>query len=148
MYSNFVDPVRLMYIAACAHKDAKADVRVIGAHKAMEMMTIDGAKSLLWEKEIGSLEVGKKADIILMDMNRPEWQPCHPGYEVTNLVYSASGDSTDTVIIDGNIIMEKREVLTVEESRILEDVRKHAFDLRERSGVKLLPPKWPQPLAF
>lgn len=148
MWSNFVDPVRLMYIAASAHKDAKADVRVMGAHKAMEMMTVNGAKALLWEDKIGSLEVGKRADLVLMDMNRPEWQPLHPGYEVTNLVYSASGDSVDTVIIDGNIVMQNRQVLAVDENRVIEDVRKHAFELRERSGVKLLPPKWPQPLSF
>jgi cytosine/adenosine deaminase-related metal-dependent hydrolase len=148
MWSNFVDPVRLMYITAAAHKDAKADVRVMGAHKAMEMATINGSKALLWEKEIGSLEIGKKADILLMDMNRPEWQPCHPGYEVTNLVYSASGDSVDTVIINGEIIMEDKKILTVNEENILEKVRTHAFDVRERSGIKLLPPKWPQPLSF
>ena len=148
MWSNFVDPIRLMHIAASAHKDAKADVRVMGAHKAMEMMTINGAKALLWEKEIGSLEIGKRADIIIIDMNRPEWQPCHLDYEVTNLVYSASGDSVDTVIIDGNIVMENRKVLTVDESSVLENVRKHALNVRERSGIKLLPSKWPQPLAF
>ena len=125
MWSNFVDPVRLMYLAAAAHKDAKADVRVMGPYKAMEMATVNGAKALLWQDKIGSLEVGKRADIVLMDMNRPEWQPCHEGYEVTNLVYSASGDSTDTVIIDGNIVMENRKILTVDEEKILKDVRRH-----------------------
>jgi cytosine/adenosine deaminase-related metal-dependent hydrolase len=148
MWSNFVDPIRLMYIAASAHKDAKADVRIMGAHKAMEMMTINGSKALLLENNIGSLELGKKADIILIDMNRPEWQPCHQGYEVTNLVYSASGDSVDTVIIDGNIVMENRKIMTVDEYKVLENVKRHAYDVREKSGIKLLPPKWPKPLAF
>jgi cytosine/adenosine deaminase-related metal-dependent hydrolase len=148
MWSNFVDPVRLMYIAAAAHKDAKADVRVMGPHKALEMATINGSKALLWEDKIGSLEKGKRADIVLLDMNRPEWQPCHHGYEVTNLVWSASGDSVNTVLIDGNIVMENRKVLTVDENKVIADVKKHAFDVRERSGIKLLPPKWPQPLAF
>jgi cytosine/adenosine deaminase-related metal-dependent hydrolase len=148
MWSNFVDPIRLMYIAAAAHKDAKADVRVMGAHKAMEMATINGAKALRWEDKIGSLEVGKRADIVIIDTHRPEWQPCHPNYEITNLVYSASGDSVETVIIDGNIVMENRKVTTIDEYEILEDVRKHAFNVRERSGLKLLPPKWPEPLAF
>jgi hypothetical protein len=59
-----------------------------------------------------SLEVGKKADIVLMNMNRPEWQPCYLGYEVTNLVYSASGDSVDTVIIDGNIAAARNDAIS------------------------------------
>ena len=65
--SRFIDMVRIMYLVSCAHKDVKADPTVIGAHKAMEMATVDAAKALAWEDEIGSLEVGKLADIVIAD---------------------------------------------------------------------------------
>ena len=73
--SRFIDMVRIMYLAACAHKDVKADPTVIGAHKAMEMGTIDGAKALMLDHEIGSLETGKLADIVIADAGSMEWQP-------------------------------------------------------------------------
>jgi len=72
---RFIDMVRIMYLAACAHKDVKADPTVIGAHKAMEMGTIDGAKALMLDHEIGSLETGKLADIVIADAGSMEWQP-------------------------------------------------------------------------
>lgn len=73
--SRFLDMVRVMYLGACAHKDVKTDPTVIGAHKAMEMATIDAAEALLWHEDIGSLEVGKLADIVIADTDGIEWQP-------------------------------------------------------------------------
>src|SRR5437016_13307933 len=65
--SGFLDMVRVMYVAACAHKDAYQDPELIGAYKALEMAKIDGARAWLWDGEIGSLEVGKRADLVLID---------------------------------------------------------------------------------
>jgi cytosine/adenosine deaminase-related metal-dependent hydrolase len=112
--SRSLDMVRIMYLAACAHKDAKVDPTVIGAHKAMEMATVDAAKALLWDKDIGSLEVGKLADIVIADTDSIEWQP-HPfDNPIGNLIYSSDGSCVRTVIIDGKIVMQDRQVTTVD----------------------------------
>lgn len=112
--SRSLDMVRLMYLAACAHKDAKIDPTVIGAHKAMEMATVDAAKALLWDNDIGSLEVGKCADIVIADTDGIEWQP-HPfDNPVGNLIYSSDGSSVRTVVIDGRIVMEDRQMRTID----------------------------------
>src|SRR5258706_14980388 len=71
--SRFLDLVREMYIVACAHKDVAIDAEVMGAHKAFEMATIEGAKTLLWADEIGSLEAGKRADLVLVRASRLHW---------------------------------------------------------------------------
>ena len=104
------------------------------------MATINGAKAIGMEKEIGSLEVGKKADIIIINMRKPEWYPNYS--EVQNLVYSAAGDSVDTVFIDGKLIMENRKVLTVNEDEVLDRCQELAEQILKRSGVAV-PSKWP-----
>jgi 5-methylthioadenosine/S-adenosylhomocysteine deaminase len=70
------------------------------------------------EKEIGSLEVGKKADIIILDLNRPHLQPIYN--IISHLVYSATGADVRDVIIDGKLIMQDRKLLTLDEERVLQ----------------------------
>ena len=121
-------------------QDAYADATLMGAYKALEMATIDGARACLWEDEIGSLEAGKRADITLVDMSGIEW---HPGrHPVTNLVYSTTGRSVDTVIIDGHIVMRKRVLLTVDEERLKHQLVEASGAWRQRAGVSI-PSPWP-----
>jgi len=91
------------------------------------MATIDGAKALGLEKTIGSLEVGKKADIILIDFKKPHLTPVHNFY--ANIVYSACGSDVDTVIIDGKILMENRNVKTLDEEEVVLEAQKTATKL-------------------
>jgi 5-methylthioadenosine/S-adenosylhomocysteine deaminase len=106
------------------------------------MATRNGAPAALWENEIGSLEAGKKADIVLFDAERPEWQPLHD--PVSTLVYSATGASADTLIVDGKVVMENRRVLTMDEKAVLSASQSAAEDIARRSGVdKLAQPRWP-----
>ena len=128
--SNYHDMVRILYLAAVLHKDLRYDPDLMGAEKAIEMATINGAKTMGLENEIGSLEVGKRADIVIFDTRRPEWRPMHN--EVHNLVYSASGDSVETVIIDGKVVMEKRKVLTIDEEEILAGLDETTKDMQAR----------------
>lgn len=138
--SNFADMVRTMYLAAVLPKDYRNDAGVMDAERAIEMATINGARALGLEREIGSLEPGKKADIIVLNMRRPDW--C-PGYsEVQNLVYSASGDSVETVYIDGRLVMDGRCVLTVDEGEVVDRCQGLADQLLARSGVTV-PGRWP-----
>jgi cytosine/adenosine deaminase-related metal-dependent hydrolase len=116
-----LDMFRVMYVGATMHRDLFDDPTLIGAYKALEMATIEGARACLWENDIGSLETGKKADIVLVDMTPIEWS--HPGRDpIRSLVYSANGSMVDTVIIDGRVIMRDRVILTVDADKIRHDV--------------------------
>lgn len=79
-----------MYLAAVLPKDYRNDAGISCAEDAIEMATINGAKAIGMDKEIGSLEPGKKADVIVINMRGPQWYPNFS--EVQNLVYSASGE--------------------------------------------------------
>jgi len=135
-----VDMFMVMYVAAAGHKDARLDPKVVGPHKALEMATIDCARGLLWEDKIGSLEVGKKADVITLDMNNLEWWPMWD--IVANLVYSGDGSHVDNVIIDGRLVMRDKKILTVDEKEVLQLVKEAAIKMRERMTVAI-PSKWP-----
>ncbi|HUL31087.1 MAG TPA: amidohydrolase [Thermodesulfobacteriota bacterium] len=136
--SRSLDMVRTMCLAADAHKDFTGNPREIGAYKALEMATMDGARALLWEDKIGSLEKGKRADLIIIDTSKPEWHPLAD--PITNLVYSADGKSVETVIIDGKIIMEHRKLLTVNEREVIENVDRASSEVMKRCGIKIESP--------
>jgi 5-methylthioadenosine/S-adenosylhomocysteine deaminase len=131
--AGFLDLIRTMYVAACAHRDAHFDPQIMDATKALEMATIDGARACLWDDEIGSLEPGKLADVILIERRGLGWS--HPARDpVRSLVYSGTGDHVDTVIIDGRIVMRKRVVLTVDEEDVMHRVAAAEAAVMERSG--------------
>jgi 5-methylthioadenosine/S-adenosylhomocysteine deaminase len=137
---RFLDMVRVMYLAACAHRDQFADATIMGAYKALEMATIDGARALLWEKEIGSLEPGKRADIVIVGMNGLHW---HPNLDpVRSMIYAGDGNDVETVIIDGSVVMRNRVILTVDEDRVKRDVIRAGKAWIARSGMSLEMP-WP-----
>jgi cytosine/adenosine deaminase-related metal-dependent hydrolase len=138
--SNYADMIRTMYLAAALPKDYRNDADLSSAEQAIEMATINGAKAIGMDKEIGSLEPGKKADVIVINMRRPEWYPNYS--EVQNLVYSASGDAVETVYVDGKLIMENRKLLTVNEDEIMDRCAILGDGILRRSGVKV-PGKWP-----
>jgi 5-methylthioadenosine/S-adenosylhomocysteine deaminase len=95
----------------------------------------------LWQNEIGSLEVGKRADIAIFDTRKVEWRPIlNP---IANLVYSSRGGA-DTVLCDGRILMEEGRVLTLNEKEILEEGQRRAERIAEKSGLwDKIKPKWP-----
>ncbi len=138
--SNYADMIRTMYLAAALPKDYRNHAGASCAEEAIEMATINGARAIGMEKEIGSLEPGKKADVIVINMRRPEWYPNYS--EVQNLVYSASGDAVETVYIDGRLIMENRKVLTVDEDEVLDRCAALGVDILKRGKLEV-PGKWP-----
>jgi cytosine/adenosine deaminase-related metal-dependent hydrolase len=134
------DMVRAMYLAACAHKDTYADATLMGACRALEMATVEGARACLWDDEIGSLESGKKADIVLFDMSGLDW---HAGrHPIGNLVYSATGRSADTVIIDGRMVLRHGVLLTVDETHLKRELARASAAWRHRAAVDI-PSPWP-----
>src|SRR5439155_45398 len=76
--SNHFDMLRLMYLTATVSKDARLDVGVMGPERVLEMATLHGAEALLLGREIGSIERGKRADLVLYDLDTPEWRPPAP----------------------------------------------------------------------
>jgi len=128
--NNDLDMFGNMKIAALLQKVQYMNPTVLPAQKVLEMATIDGARALGLEKAVGSLEVGKKADVTLLDFRKPHLTPLHNIY--ANIVYSARGSDVDSVIVDGNILMEEREVKTLDEEEVMERAQKTALDLLTR----------------
>lgn len=117
-----LDMFEEMRVCAYLQKLKYNDPTIIKAYDILKMATIEGAKVLGLENEIGSIELGKKADIILIDTNKPHLIPEND--IATNLVYAANGADVDTVIINGKLIMHERKLLKLKEEKILENSRK------------------------
>jgi len=131
--NNDYDMVREMKIAALLQPVAKLDPVAISAEEVIEMATIKGAKALGINNLVGSIEVGKKADIITINYWQPHLQPLtNP---ISHVVYAASGHDVNDVIIDGKLIMHNRKVLTVNENEVLIKAEKAAVKLFERAGI-------------
>jgi cytosine/adenosine deaminase-related metal-dependent hydrolase len=126
---------RLMYLAACAHKDVRRDSTVMGAHLAMEMATIGGARALGLADTIGSIEVGKQADFVLLRTDGIEWQPRPKFNPVANLVYSSGGYRADTVVVAGRTVVAKGQLQTRTLRDLLPQVRAAAMTAVERAGL-------------
>jgi cytosine/adenosine deaminase-related metal-dependent hydrolase len=138
--NNDYDLLREMKLAAILHKAVSRDPLIVPAETVLEMATINGARALGLEREIGSLEVGKKADFAVIDLNSLHTTPSpNP---VSTLVYAATGGEVDTVIIDGQIVMRGKRLLTMDEDEVMEDARIHADALYRRAGIRIRP-KWP-----
>jgi cytosine/adenosine deaminase-related metal-dependent hydrolase len=132
--------IREMKLAAVVHKARLLDPLVLPAEEALEMATIRGARALGMEGDIGSLEAGKKADLILVDSNRPHLTPMtNP---VSHLVYAACGEDVHTVIVDGQILMRNRVLATVNEEGILKEAAKRGREVIARAGIDIQP-RWP-----
>jgi 5-methylthioadenosine/S-adenosylhomocysteine deaminase len=128
--NNTLDMFETMKVAALLQKLVYKDPATVSAYEVLKMATANGAKALGLEKEVGSLEAGKKADIVLIDFSKPHLKPLHNVY--ANIVYSARGSDVDTVIVDGKILMENRHVRTLEEQDVMAKAEKTAFDLISR----------------
>ena len=139
--NNCYDMIREMKSTSLLQKARLLDPLVMNAETVLEMATINGARALGLQKELGSIEVGKKADIILVRLKEPHLMPTIS--PLSNLVYAAEGSDVDTAIIDGKIIMENRIVKTLDESKILRQASERGEKLLERSGIKVQS-KWPK----
>jgi 5-methylthioadenosine/S-adenosylhomocysteine deaminase len=125
--NNTLDIIKEMSTAAKLHKVARLDPTVMDALTVVRMATIEGARALGMEKITGSLEVGKKADIIIIGLNKPHLTPLYSEY--SHLVYAASGADVDTVLINGRIVMENRRLLTIDETEVMGRVREIAVNI-------------------
>ena len=130
------DMFRHMFQCMHYHRRHFRDARVLPHGKVLEMVTIDAARALGLEHEIGSLEAGKKADVILVDLFKPHLVPLDmPVFRIASF---ASGADVTTTIVDGRILMEDGKVLTVDEREVLEDAQAASERMLDRSGLRHL----------
>jgi 5-methylthioadenosine/S-adenosylhomocysteine deaminase len=102
------------------------DVTMLNGWRALHMATMGGARALGMENEIGSLEAGKKADVILVDVDTPWCRPIRTQNLPTNIVYNANGSDVTDVIIDGRVVVKDREIKTVDRKAILKETQERA----------------------
>jgi cytosine/adenosine deaminase-related metal-dependent hydrolase len=122
----FLDMFREVHLTATGHKEARLDWTLISPYQALELATIGSARAMLLEDEIGTLEPGKRADIAVLDLMRPEMVPWHEDNLLANLVYSGSGSLVHTVLVDGRVVVRGGEVLTMDEESILRAMQREA----------------------
>ncbi len=128
--NNTADMFEIMKTTAILHKGVTKKPTLIPAKQVLEMATIEGAKALSWKNEIGSIEIGKKADLAVVDFKKPHH--C-PQYNETNqLVYATKSADVDTVIIDGKIVMENRQLTTINVEKVMEMAEKIKARLLQR----------------
>lgn len=128
-----------MYLTSLIHKGRLLDPTTMPAQKILEMATSDGARALLWDDEIGSLEEGKKADLIVINPNTATMLPIHD--PIANMVTAMHEHNVESVMCDGRWLMFERNILTVNEEEILEEAKRRASSIVQRAGI-VLPPRF------
>jgi cytosine/adenosine deaminase-related metal-dependent hydrolase len=130
------DMFRHIFQAGRYHRFFFRDPAVLPAGKLLEMVTVDAARAIGMEREIGALAPGMKADIILVDWMKPHLQPMNmPLYR---LAYFANGNDVHTVLVDGQVLMRAGKVLTVNETTVMEDADREARAAIKRTGLDSL----------
>ncbi len=130
--NNSSDMFEVMKIAALLHKGVSGDPTVLPAGRVLSMATIAGAKALQWDNELGSIEPGKRADLALIDFRKPHLTPLYD--ETSHLVYATKNADVDTVIINGELVMEHRKIKTVDTHWIMRQAERAKNRLLERVG--------------
>jgi 5-methylthioadenosine/S-adenosylhomocysteine deaminase len=117
--NNGLDMFLEMKFASLMHKANRWDASVIPAQKALDMATIDAAKCIGAEKELGSIEPGKKADVVVVDCSLPSMVPTRADNVVANLVYAGPNQAVRDVIVDGRFVMRGRKIANLDEKKFL-----------------------------
>jgi len=137
--NNCYDMIREMKTASLLHKVRTMDPLTMSAETLLEMATVNGARALGLQSQIGSIEVRKRGDLIIVSMRKPHLTPAFN--PISHIVYAAEGSDVETTIIDGEIVMENRVVKTLNEPEIIRNANDRAVKLLERAGIEIVP-KW------
>ena len=121
--NNDLSMMEEMDLAAKLQKTYRVDPRALGAKGALEMATIEGARALHMEKHIGSLEAGKKADLIVLNLNAPNAVPVYDVY--SQIVYALKASEIETVVVGGKTLLEDGKVLTVDEAKAIAKAKEY-----------------------
>jgi 5-methylthioadenosine/S-adenosylhomocysteine deaminase len=131
---NRSDMIDEMYLVALVHKGHRFNQTIVPAESVMDMATIGGARCLHWEREIGSLEPGKKADLVIIDPRDVGCLPIHN--PVSALVYSMHSRCIESTMCNGRWLMKDRRVLVLDEQALLDEISRRASAIAERAGVR------------
>ena len=131
--SNYSDLHRATYLVAGLFKDGRQDPQMFPAEMAYEMATLGGARTMLMQDQIGSLEAGKKADVVLHDTDRPEWRPLLN--VINQLVWSADGRGVHSVWVDGHLVVDAGRMTTIDESALYAAAQAAGEAITIRSGL-------------
>lgn len=130
--NNDLDMFEAMRFAALLHKLGSNDPRVLPARRVLQMATIDGARALGLDKQVGSIEVGKRADVIIVRATSARQTPMYD--PVSHLVYTTRGDDVQTSIVNGKVLMRDRKMLTLDEAAVLAEARTIASSVKAAVG--------------
>jgi len=140
--SGSVDLVQEMRYCACSYKELRLNPRFMPPEQAIEMATINGARGAGLADRIGSVEAGKEADLVLFDATVPEWQPLYN--PVSNLVYSATGNTVKHVFVGGEQVVRDARLVRVNEEEVMREVVKAGSRITGRLNMKkVLKLRWP-----
>ena len=128
--NNSLNMFAEMTAAALVYKGANRQARCMDAADVLKMATVNGAKAVGHEGELGVIREGALADLILVNLHEPQFIPANN--IISGLVYSSNGSEVDTVIVDGKVLMENRKLTTIDEDKVYEEIRK----ITERLGMK------------
>jgi 5-methylthioadenosine/S-adenosylhomocysteine deaminase len=140
--NNRIDMFQELFLVAGGQKDAHRMGTVFPAEQALEMATLRGAEALLMGDQVGSLEAGKRADLVLVDARAPSLTPTHDFTLVPNLVYCASKHDVTTVVVDGRVVMHDRCFPHLDEARVQREVQAAGERLMARLRLPVAP-RWP-----
>jgi len=132
--NNDLDLMEEIDLAAKLAKISKMNPLALNAKSVVEMATIDGARALHMEREIGSLEAGKKADLVLINLNEPNGVPMYDVY--AQIAYASKGSDVETVVIGGKVVMRDRKLLTIDEPKVLEKAREYGKSVKASLGME------------
>lgn len=124
-----------MWLTSLIHKGRLRDPKTMPAETVLAMATCEGARAVGWDNEIGSLAVGKKADLIVINPNTVTMLPMHDG--VANMVYALRQHNVESVMANGQWVMKEQKILTVDENAIIEEAKKRASAILDRTGIQL-----------
>ena len=128
--NNDVDLFQAMDITAKLHKVVNLDPTVLPAETVIRMATIDGARALGLDGEIGSIEPGKQADLIVVDTRKPHLTPIHN--PASAVVYSAKGSDVQTVMVAGRLLVQERTLLTIDVEEVMDQAARIGRAIQER----------------
>jgi 5-methylthioadenosine/S-adenosylhomocysteine deaminase len=120
--NNSLNMFQEMNAAALAYKGANRQAQCIGAADVLKMATLNGAKAIGREGELGEIREGALADLVLLRLNEPQFIPANN--LVSGLVYSAKGSEVDTVLVDGRVLLQDGKLTTIDENRVYGEIRK------------------------
>ncbi len=133
--NNDLDMFDEMRSSALSQKLSTGDPAALNARSVIEMATIMGAKAIGLGEAVGSLEPGKKADVIMLDLSKPHANPLYNVYSL--IAYSLRGSDVETVIVNGRVVVDKRELLTMDIEKIYADVRQVAGEIMQFANNQL-----------